>query len=96
VSRTRFGTTTENDPWPSETRNGFSRTTGVRATLVKGGEGQPPAGGFFTPTNTIFQFEPFQLPHSVLRDIHCCCVPESTPPSTTVSAIHPPLAHPWF
>ena len=50
------------------------------------------------PTKTMFQFEPVQRCHSVLRDIHCCWVPESTVPSTTVSLIQPPLAQPccWF
>ena len=46
----------------------------------------------------MFQLEPVQLPHSLLREIHCCWVPESTLPSTAVSDIQPPLAQPrcWW
>src|SRR5690348_8579775 len=56
--------------------------------------GQAPAGAFVSPTKTMFQFQPVHLAHSLLRDIHCCCEPESTVPSTSVSDIHPPLAQP--
>src|SRR5579859_6958253 len=48
------------------------------------------------PTKTMFQFEPVQLFHSLFLEIHCCCEPESTFPSTSESDIHPPLAHPRF
>ena len=58
--------------------------------------GHSPCGGCGTPTNTMFQFAPVQLPHSLLREIHCCCGPAPTLPSTTVSDIHPPLAQPPF
>src|SRR5580658_4663373 len=88
------GTRTLQLPRASTMRNGFSRTTGVSATLVYGGAGHSPAGGCGTPTKTMFQFEPVQLPHSLLREIHCCCEPEPTFPSTSESDIHPPLAHP--
>ena len=48
------------------------------------------------PTKTMFQLEPVQLPHSLLREIHCCCEPESTLPSMSESDIQPPLAQPPF
>src|SRR5215471_17872725 len=69
---------------------------GVRSTLVYGGLGHSPAGGCGTPTKTMFQFAPVQLPHSLLREIHCCCGPAPTFPSTIESDIQPPLAHPPF
>src|ERR1035438_7665162 len=59
---------------------------GVWAILVIGGVGQAPSGGFTTPTKTMFQFAPFQPPHSVFREIHCCWGPESTLPSIKESA----------
>ena len=46
------------------------------------------------PTKTMFQFDPVQLRHSLLREIHCCCEPESMLPSISESAIQPPLAQP--
>src|ERR1700686_5556021 len=88
------GTLTLNSPAPLTCRNGFSRTTGVCAIVVYGGEGQPPSGGCTTPTNTMFQFEPVQFFQSQLREIHCCWLPESTFPSTSESDIQPPLAQP--
>src|SRR5271154_6215557 len=50
------------------------------------------------PTKTMFQLEPVQLFHSLLREIHCCCEPESALPSMRESDIQPPLAHPlcWW
>src|SRR4030095_2390231 len=42
----------------------------------------------------MFQFEPVQLPHWVLREIHCCWVAELTLPSTSESDIQPPLDQP--
>ncbi len=42
----------------------------------------------------MFQLAPVQLPKVSLRDSHCCCEPESTWPSTTLSARNPPLDHP--
>src|SRR5689334_17440592 len=42
----------------------------------------------------MFQFEPVQLPHWVLRDNHCCWEPERTWPSITESAMKPPLDQP--
>jgi len=65
---------------------------GVWAILVIGGVGQAPSGGFKTPTKTMFQFAPFQPPHSVFREIHCCWGPEATLSSITESDIQPPLA----
>ncbi len=44
----------------------------------------------------MFQFEPVQRAHSLLREIHCCCVAESTTPSTRTSLNQPPLAQPFF
>jgi len=44
----------------------------------------------------MFQFEPVHDFHSLLREIHCCCVPESTLPSIKESDIQPPLAQPCF
>ena len=48
------------------------------------------------PTKTMFQLAPVQLPHSLLREIHCCCGPAPTLPSMSESDIHPPLAQPPF
>src|SRR5258708_39470812 len=90
------GTRTLNSPAAFTCRNGFSRTAGVCATVVYGGEGHAPSGGCATPTNTMFQFEPVQLFQSQLREIHCCWLPESTFPSTRESDIQPPLAQPRF
>ena len=36
------------------------------------------------------------MPTRLLREIHCCCEPESTLPSMSESDIQPPLAQPWF
>src|SRR5688572_13082992 len=69
---------------------------GTWAIFVYAGLGQLPAGALTTPTNTMFQFEPVQLPHCVLREIHCCCVAEFTFPSTSTSDIQPPLDQPLF
>src|ERR1700761_4279258 len=46
------------------------------------------------PRKTMFQLEPVQLAQSLLREIHCCCGPEATLPSTRVSDIQPPEAQP--
>src|SRR5579862_8010558 len=85
-------------PRESTRRKGFSRTTGVSAILVYGGLGHSPSGACTMPTNTMFQLEPVQVRHSLLREIHCCCEPESTLPSISESDIHPPLAQPrcWW
>src|SRR5580692_2260436 len=88
------GTRTLNSPAAFTCRNGFSRTTGVFATVVYGGKGHAPSGGCTTPTNTMFQFDPVQLFQSQFREIHCCWLPEPTLPSTSESDIHPPLAQP--
>src|SRR5271154_5625500 len=96
LSLRNCGTRTLYSPAAFTCRNGFSRTTGVCATLVYGGEGHAPSGGCTTPTNTMFQFAPVQLFQSQLREIHCCWLPESTFPSTSESDIQPPLAQPRF
>src|ERR1700677_3983513 len=88
------GTRTLSLPAAPTCRKGSSRTTGVSAALVYGGSGHSPAGGFTTPTKTIFQFDPVHDFHSLFREIHCCCEPESTFPSVSESDIHPPLAQP--
>jgi hypothetical protein len=63
-------------------------------TRVYGGLGKLPAGAFVSPTNTMFQLDPVQLPISELRVSHCCCEPERTCPSILESAIRPPLDQP--
>src|SRR3954454_10808136 len=75
-------------------RYGFSRTTGVLSITVYGFAGQVPSGGLVVPTKTMFQFPPRQLPHSALRENHCCCEPEFTWPSILQSAMNPPLDQP--
>src|SRR5215469_14657289 len=90
------GTRTLQLPCASTSRKGFSRTIGVWATVVYGGAGHAPSGGCTMPTNTMFQFEPVQLRQALLREIHCCCEPESVLPSISESEIHPPLAQPRF
>ena len=62
--------------------------------VFSGGSGQRPAGGFATPTKTMFQFAPVQLPQAALRENHCCCEPEFTCPSILQSARKPPLDQP--
>ncbi len=44
----------------------------------------------------MFQLEPVQLFHALLREIHCCWEPESVLPSMSESDIQPPLAQPRF
>src|SRR3954468_24621221 len=68
--------------------------SGVLSMTVYGRCGHSPAGGFVTPTNTMFQLPPTQRDHSALRDNHCCCDPELTVPSMIESAMNPPLDHP--
>src|SRR5882762_5648469 len=53
--------------------------------------GQVPEGGLVTPTNTMFQFCPLQLPQTSFLESHCCCVMELTVESTLESARNPPL-----
>jgi hypothetical protein len=57
------------------------------ATVVYGGFGKLWPGAPCTPTKTMFQFEPVQLPIWLLRVYHCCCEPELTCPSILVSAM---------
>src|SRR5262245_56916050 len=88
------GTNTRYSPVPSTYMNGFSRTTGVCATTVCDGLGKCGGGAPVTPVNTMFHTEPDQLPNSLLRENHCCWDPETTAPSTLVSAMKPPLDQP--
>src|SRR5689334_15109691 len=74
--RRRAGTKTWYEPWASTVRKGFSRTTGVRSTVVIGGLGKLWAGAPWVPTKTMFQLAPVQLPKVSLRDSHCCCEPD--------------------
>src|SRR5579862_5977718 len=67
---------------------------GAVAIFVNGGLGHSPSGGWFTPTKTMFQLEPVHWFHSTFREIHCCCVPESTVPSMRLSESQPPDAQP--
>src|SRR5580704_167242 len=55
--------------------------------------GQVPEGALETPTNTMFQFCPDQLPQISFLESHCCCVMESTLESTLESAMKPPLEY---
>ena len=64
------------------------------STVVYGGFGKLWPGAPCTPANTMFQFDPFQLPIWSSREIHCCCEPEFTEPVTTLSARKPPLDQP--
>lgn len=75
-------------------RKGFSRTTGVRSTVVYGGLGKLVPGTPWLPTKTMFQLEPVQEPSWELRVSHCCWVPDLTWPSILVSAMKPPLDQP--
>src|SRR5258706_6785186 len=63
---------------------------------VNGGVGKLCVGAPLTPTKTMFQTEPLQLPSSEFRVKYCCCEPEETLPSTLVSAMKPPLDQPWL
>ncbi len=71
-------------------RYGFSSTVGVWLTVVYGGLGKLCPGTPVSPTNTMFQFEPVQLPSWSLRMMNCCWVPELTWPVTTESLMKPP------
>ena len=53
-------------------RYGFSSTVGVWLTVVSGGFGKLCPGTPVSPTNTMFQFEPVQLPNWSLREMNCC------------------------
>src|SRR4051812_4711813 len=66
------GTNTLHLPRASTYRKGFSRTTGVVSTVVCGGVGKLFDGAPSVPTNTMFQFDPFQPPSALLRVSHCC------------------------
>src|SRR5882762_1715971 len=76
------GTKTFHSPRRSTTRKGFSRITGATSIVVYGGSGKLFAGACRVPTNTMFQFDPVQLPSALLRVSHCCWLPDLTCPST--------------
>src|ERR1700687_3607654 len=88
------GTKTFHAPRWSTKRNGFSRITGAASIAVYGGSGKLFVGARSVPTNTMFQFDPFQLPSALLRVSHCCWLPDLTCPSTFESARKPPLDQP--
>ena len=67
---------------------------GATSILVYGGSGKLFAGARSVPTNTMFQFDPVQLPSALLRVSHCCWLPDLTCPSTLESARKPPLDQP--
>src|SRR3982074_1148007 len=66
------GTKTFHAPRRSTKRNGFSRITGAASIVVYGGSGKLFVGACSVPTNTMFQFDPVQLPSALLRVSHCC------------------------
>src|SRR5437763_15023815 len=68
--------------------------TGSESIVVYGGCGKLSLGAPSAPTNTMFQFAPFQLPSSLPRVSHCCWLPDLTCPSTLESARNPPLDQP--
>src|SRR5689334_14559098 len=61
------GTKTFHSPRRSTTRKGFSRITGATSIVLYGGSGKLLAGACRVPTNTMFQFDPVQLPSALLR-----------------------------
>src|SRR6476659_1968904 len=75
-------------------RNGFSRMIGVLPTTVFGAPGHAAVGGLPSPTKTMFQTPPVQLPQSVFLVKNCCCDPELTCPSMSESTTNPPLEKP--
>src|SRR5690242_3615706 len=82
----RAGTNTCQPPEESTYRNGFSRVTGLCATVVYGGLGKPVAGAPVSPTKTMFQFCPVQPPFIAVSWVrNCCCVPELICPDTRES-----------
>src|SRR5882724_2183030 len=87
----RAGTRTTKLLLLSIARYGFSGIRGVLVMTVNFEPGQLPAGGFETPTKTMFQFCPDQFPQISLRESHCCCVRELTVESILESARKPPL-----
>src|SRR5882757_10941312 len=75
-------------------RYGFSATVGVVETVVSGGLGKLCPGTPVSPTKTMFQLEPVQLPKLSLRVRNCCWLPELTCPVTLESLMNPPLDQP--
>src|SRR3954451_14592806 len=65
---------------------------GEEATLVYVGKDW--AGAPWSPTKTMFQLEPDQLPICESRVRNCCWEPDWIWPSTFVSAMKPPLDQP--
>lgn len=72
---------------PFRYRKGFSRETGVVASVVYTGFGKPCAGAPWTPENTMFQTPLSQLPIALSRVYHCCCEYGWTWPSIRLSAM---------
>src|SRR5260370_15019034 len=68
--------------------------TGAVPTVVYAGFGKLCAGAPDTPTNTMFQLAPVQLPSCELRVKNCCCEPDAIWLSTLVSEMKPPLDQP--
>src|SRR3954454_12871810 len=87
------GTRTLYLPLPSTNRYGFSRLTGVVASVGYGGFGKPASDGApVTPEKTWFQ-TPFDQPaRTLLRVSHCCWEPLTTE-GMLESAMKPPLAY---
>ena len=71
-----------------------AKAAGVEPIVVYGGDGKLLAGAPWSPTKTMFQFEPLQLPICELRVRNCCWDPDRICPSTLVSEMKPPLDQP--
>ena len=83
----RFGTSTLIAPAASTNRYGFSRITGVVATVVYGGLGKLCAGAPCTPTKTLFQTAFWLLPMLESRVNHCCWENGCSAPMIRLSAM---------
>jgi hypothetical protein len=87
------GTRTLYRPCSSTNRYGFSRLTGVAASVVYGGFGKVASlGAPTTPEKTWFHTPLDQLLTVLLRVSHCCCEPLMTS-GMSESAMKPPLAY---
>ena len=87
------GTRTLYSPFASTKRYGFSRLTGVVASVVYGGFGKVESSGApTTPEKTWFHTPLDQPATSLFRVSHCCCDPLTTKGSLE-SAMKPPLAY---
>src|SRR6266542_702115 len=93
VFRCAAGTRTLYRPLLSTKRYGFSRLTGVVASVVYGGCGKAESSGApVTPEKTWFHTPLDQPASSLLRVSHCCCEPLMVNGSLE-SAMKPPLAN---